>query len=100
MPGYKSKSTSIWLDEGAVTLDFVLNPEFSVKGSLLQNVYECNCDSKSKLEFVQFLWGSHLEVFFFFIVIIGFLFLLFRRRIKGKISTTRQSTGAKRSVVV
>ncbi|GAU13309.1 hypothetical protein TSUD_42630 [Trifolium subterraneum] len=31
MPGYKSKNTSIWLDEGAMTLDFVLDPEVSVK---------------------------------------------------------------------
>ncbi|KAG4908009.1 hypothetical protein JHK84_056529 [Glycine max] len=27
MPGYKSKNTTIWLDEGPVTLDFVLDPE-------------------------------------------------------------------------
>lgn len=95
MPGYKSKNTSIWLDEGAMTLDFVLDPEVSIKGSVLQNVYDCNCDSKSKLEFVQFLWGSHFEVFFIFIVILGFLCLLFQRRKKVK-----QSTGAKRTVVV
>ncbi|XP_045809378.1 carboxypeptidase SOL1 isoform X2 [Trifolium pratense] len=102
MPGYKSKNTSIWLDEGAMTLDFVLDPEVSVKlkGGILENVHDCNCDSKSKLEFVQFLWGSHLEVFFVFIVILGFLCLLFQRRKKVKISTSKQSTGAKRTVVV
>jgi carboxypeptidase D len=99
MPGYKSKNTSIWLDEGAMTLDFVLDPEVSVKG-ILQNVYDCNCDSKSKLEFVQFLWGSHFEVFFVFIVILGFLCLLFQRRKRVKISTSKQSTGAKRTVMV
>jgi len=100
MPGYKSKNTSIWLDEGAMTLDFVLDPEVSVKGGILQNVYDCNCDTKSKLEFVQFLWGSHFEVFFIFIFILGFLCLLFQRRKKVKFSTTKQSTGAKRTVVV
>ncbi|XP_027189787.1 carboxypeptidase SOL1 isoform X2 [Cicer arietinum] len=100
MPGYKSKNTSIWLDEGAMSLDFVLDPEVSVKGSILRNVYDCNCDSKSKLEFVEFLLGSHLEVFFVFIVILGFLCFLFQRRKKVKFSTTKQSTGAKRTVVV
>lgn len=92
MPGYKSRNTTIWLDEGAMTLDFVLDPEVSVKGGILQNVYDCNCDGKSKLEFVEFLWGSHLEVFFVFIVILGFLCLLFQKRKKVKISTTKQRT--------
>ncbi|CAI8604313.1 unnamed protein product [Vicia faba] len=92
MPGYKSRNTTIWLDEGAMTLDFVLDPEVSMKGSILQNVYDCNCDSKSKLEFVEFLWGSHLEVFFVFFVILGFLCLLFQKRKKVKYSTTKQRT--------
>lgn len=99
MPGYKSKNTSIWLNEGPMTLDFVLEPEVSVKGSVLQNVYDCNCDSKCKGEFVQFLWGSHLEVYLVLVVVLGFLCLLFQRRIKVKFST-RQSTGPKRTVVV
>ncbi|KAK7279787.1 hypothetical protein RJT34_24845 [Clitoria ternatea] len=98
MPGFKSKNISIWLDDGPVTLDFVLDPEISVKGSVLQNVYDCNCNSKNKLEFAQFLWGTHLEVYFVFIVILGFLCFLFQRRVKGKFST--RSVGAKRSVVV
>ncbi|RDX84508.1 Carboxypeptidase SOL1, partial [Mucuna pruriens] len=86
MPGYKSKNTTIWLD-GAVTLDFVLDPEVSIKGTVLQNVYDCDCNSKCKQEFVQFLWGAHLEVF-----------LVFIRRAKVKFSTSRQLAGAKRSV--
>ncbi|KAL9317696.1 hypothetical protein ACSQ67_014213 [Phaseolus vulgaris] len=43
MPGYKSKNTTIWLDDGPVTLDFVLDPEVSVKGSVLQNACDCDC---------------------------------------------------------
>ncbi|KAK7391212.1 hypothetical protein VNO78_19624 [Psophocarpus tetragonolobus] len=100
MPGYKSKNTTIWLDEGPVTLDFVLDPEVSVKGSVLQNVYDCDCNSKSKQEFVEFLWGAHLEVFFVLIVILGFLLVLFQRRAKVKFSTSRQLVGAKRTVQV
>ncbi|XP_019427261.1 PREDICTED: carboxypeptidase SOL1-like [Lupinus angustifolius] len=94
MPGYKSKNTSIWLDEGPVTLDFVLDAEVSVKGSVLQNVYDCNCNSKCRQEFVQFLWGVHLELYFGFILVLGFFCLLFQRRVKAK------SSRAKRILVV
>ncbi|KAL2324664.1 hypothetical protein Fmac_023722 [Flemingia macrophylla] len=100
MPGYKSKNTTIWLDEGPVTLDFVLDPEISVKWSVLQNVYACNCNGKSKQEFVQFLGGAHLEVYFALIVILGFLFLLLQRRAKVKCSTSRHLPVAKRTVEV
>ncbi|CAL0316050.1 unnamed protein product [Lupinus luteus] len=94
MPGYKSKNTTIWLDDGPMTLDFVLDPEVSVKGSVLQNVYDCNCNSKCRQEFVQFLWGAHLELYFGFILILGLLCILFQRRVKAK------SSRAKRTVVV
>lgn len=101
MPGYKPKNTTIWLDEGPVTLDFVLDPVVSVKASVLQNVPDCNCNSTSKQEFAQFLWGTHLEFYFVFIAILGFLFLLLlRRRAKVKFSTSRQLGGAKRTVEV
>jgi len=100
MIGYKSKNTTIWLDDGPVSLDFVLDPEVSAKGSVLQNVYDCDCGSKSTEEFVQFLWGAHLEVFFILIVILGFLLFLFRRRAKVKVSTSRQLSGSKKTVEV
>ncbi|TYK04505.1 carboxypeptidase SOL1 isoform X2 [Cucumis melo var. makuwa] len=32
MPGYKSKDTSIWLEEGAMSVDFVLDPDTTAKG--------------------------------------------------------------------
>ncbi|XP_052730394.1 carboxypeptidase SOL1 isoform X5 [Vigna angularis] len=100
MIGYKSKNTTIWLDDGPVTLDFVLDPEVSIKESVLQNVYDCDCNSKSTQEFVQFLWGAHLEVFFILIVILGFLLFLFRRRAKIKVPTSRQLSGSKKTVEV
>lgn len=93
MPGYKSKSTSIWLDEGPMTVDFILEPEVAVKGTILQNVYDCNCISKSRLDFVEFFGGAHLEIYFVLILILGFLCLLLRRfRVN--------SAGAKRRAVV
>ncbi|XP_057734608.1 carboxypeptidase SOL1 isoform X1 [Arachis stenosperma] len=100
MPGYKSKNTTIWLDEGAVSLDFVLDPEFTVKGSVLQNDYDCNCNNKRTLEFVHFLGGFHLELYLIFIATLGFLCLLLLRRGKLKFSTQRLSPVAKRTAVV
>ncbi|KAJ7974004.1 Carboxypeptidase SOL1 [Quillaja saponaria] len=60
MPGYKSKTTCIRLDEGLTTVDFVLDPEVTVKG----NVHECNCGSNNRLDLVKFLSGGHWEVYF------------------------------------
>ncbi|XP_028799970.1 carboxypeptidase SOL1 isoform X1 [Neltuma alba] len=92
MPGYKSKNTSIWLDEGPATVDFILDPEVAVKGAVLQNIYDCNCSNKCKLDFVEFLWGAHLEVYLVLILILGFLCFV-QRRIRGN------SMGSKRIAV-
>lgn len=81
MPGYKSKSTTIWLDERPMTVDFILDPEVAVKGAVLQNVYDCNHSIKSRLALVEFHWGAHLKVYFVLILILGFL-CLFQRRVR------------------
>ncbi|GMY29499.1 carboxypeptidase SOL1 isoform X2 [Fagus crenata] len=100
MPGYKSRSTFIWLEEAAMTLDFVLDPEVTHKGSLLRSGCECDCGNKSRLEFVGFLWGGHLEVCFILIVVVGFLCFLFQRRMKSNFSKHRQVVVPKRPVGV
>ncbi|XP_054809779.1 carboxypeptidase SOL1 isoform X3 [Prosopis cineraria] len=92
MPGYKSKNTSIWLDKGPMTVDFILDPEVSVKGAVLQNIYDCNCSTKCKLGFVEFPWGAHLEVCFVLILILGFI-CFYQRRIRVN------SVGPKRTAV-
>lgn len=80
--GYKSRNTCIWLEEAAMTLDFVLDPEVTLNkgGSLPRSDCECDCGNTSKLEFVDFIWGSHLGVFVILIVVVGFLYLLLLRR--------------------
>lgn len=100
MPGYKSRSTFIWLEEAAMTLDFVLDPEVTHKGSLLRSGCECDCGNKSRLQFVGFLWGGHLEVCFILIVVVGFLCFLFQRRMKSNFSKHRQVVVPKRPVGV
>ncbi|KAK1553634.1 hypothetical protein Q3G72_001381 [Acer saccharum] len=51
MPGYKSKSTVIWLEEGAITVDFILDPGGTPKGNLLRNI--CDCDYYGKENEIQ-----------------------------------------------
>ncbi|KAI9112644.1 hypothetical protein K1719_016310 [Acacia pycnantha] len=91
MPGYKSKNTSIWLDEGLMTVDFILDPEVAVKGAVLLNIYDCNCSKKCRHDFVEFLWGAHLEVYLVLILILGFLCFL-QRRIRGNYSVRIKRT--------
>ncbi|KAI4346545.1 hypothetical protein L6164_007434 [Bauhinia variegata] len=84
MPGYKPKSTTISLNEGPVTFNFVLDPEDTIKG----------------IEFADIFWGVHLEVYFALIVILGFLCLIFKGRMKANVLKQRQSGGAKRPAMV
>ncbi|XP_060673306.1 carboxypeptidase SOL1 [Ziziphus jujuba] len=39
-PGYRSKTTSIWLEEAATTVDFILDPEVTPEGNLLRSACE------------------------------------------------------------
>ncbi|KAJ7969773.1 Carboxypeptidase SOL1 [Quillaja saponaria] len=100
IPGYKSKTTCIWLDEGPMTVDFVLDPEVTLKGNVLQSVNGCNCSSQNRFEFVEFFSGGHLEVYSIVIVVLGFLLLLFQRRMKFNLSKHSRSAGPKRTAVV
>ncbi|GMN48660.1 hypothetical protein TIFTF001_017814 [Ficus carica] len=47
-PGYRAKTTHIWLEEAATTVDFVLDPEVTPNGNLLRSACECNCGSLSR----------------------------------------------------
>ncbi|KAK7851799.1 carboxypeptidase sol1 [Quercus suber] len=96
MPGYKLRSTCIWLDEAAMTLDFVLEAEVTLKENLLRSGCECDCGNTIRLEFVDFLLGGHLEVCFILIIIVGFLCFLFQSRMKSNLSKHRQVVGPKR----
>ncbi|KAK0575530.1 hypothetical protein LWI29_002209 [Acer saccharum] len=98
MPGYKSKSTVIWLEEGAITVDFILDPDGTPKGNLLRNI--CDCDyygSKSKVAVLDYFWGFHFEICFVLIVFLAFLCFLFKRRMK--FSLLKQRPSPKRSVI-
>lgn len=97
MPGYKPKSTSIWLEETA-TADFILDPDSALKDNTPRSICDCSYDSKAKLVLLEFLLGFHMEVCFVLIVIGALLCFLLKRRLKFTLGKQKQSP--KRSVVV
>ncbi|XP_022133691.1 carboxypeptidase SOL1 isoform X2 [Momordica charantia] len=96
-PGYKSKNTSIWLGEGAMSLDFVLDPETTTKGKLMQNTWDCDC--YSRLDFVAYIWGHYFQAYVFLAVVLVFICFLFQRRMKFRLSKQRLVAVPKRIVV-
>lgn len=96
VPGYRSKTTNIWLEESAMTVDFILDPEVTLEGNLVRSACECNCGSLSRYEF-DFFQGAHFEVYAILILVLGVLCFLFQRRIKYNLSKQRH-LGPKRPV--
>ncbi|XVF39031.1 hypothetical protein PTKIN_Ptkin01aG0002900 [Pterospermum kingtungense] len=94
VPGYKSKATSIWSKEEAMTVDFILDPEEVTSegtGTLLRSICDCHCSGKNRLLSVEYFWGTHFEVYLALIVVLAFLCFLLRRRVKFNLSKHRQS---------
>ncbi|XP_021902412.1 carboxypeptidase SOL1 isoform X3 [Carica papaya] len=99
VPGYKLKTTSIWLGAEATTVDFILDPEVTPgDGKLLKSICDCNNEREARRVLAGFFWGPHLEIYFVLAVILAFLCILLQRRIKSNLSRSRQIT--KRSIVV
>ena len=80
VPGYKSKTTVIWLKESATNVNFELDPE-------VFDIWDMNI-----------IWGTRLEVYLLMIVVAGFLMLLSRRTIRRL--QQRQLSRLKRPVEV
>lgn len=97
MPGYKSKSTTIWMDEKAISLDFILEPDITTGENTLGSICDCY-DGKSKLLMVEYLAGFHFEVYFILVLILAFLCLILMRRMKHNIVKLRHSP--KRSAAI
>ncbi|KAF8025010.1 hypothetical protein BT93_F2000 [Corymbia citriodora subsp. variegata] len=99
MPGYKPKATTIWLEEGAMTLDFILDPVVIPVENQLKSVCDCSCSGQSSIELMGFVWNAHLGVYFLLIVIVlALICILFRRRMP--ILKHRQTGVLKKPVVV
>lgn len=98
MPGYKSKTTRIWLDEEATNVDFILEPEGTTKGKLLRSI--CY-DTITRLGPAESFWGFHLEIYLLLIIFAALLCFLIRRRVRSfSLSKHKQSGVPRRTNVV
>ncbi|KAL6213880.1 hypothetical protein ACLB2K_013319 [Fragaria x ananassa] len=82
VPGYKSKTTVISLEESGTNVDFIFDPEVD-----------------RRWDSMSIIWGPRLEVYLLIIVVAGFLLFLCRRRTISRLKQ-RQLAGLKRPVVV
>ncbi|XP_023535515.1 carboxypeptidase SOL1 isoform X2 [Cucurbita pepo subsp. pepo] len=95
MPGYKSKNTSIWLEEGAMSVDFILDPDTTTKGKVMQN---CDCYGGHGVDFVGYIWGHYYEAYIFLAVVLVFICFLFQK-MKSRLPKQRLVALPKRIVV-
>lgn len=93
VPGYKSKTTVISLEESGTNVDFILDPEVNTRGTLLRSACDCSWDS------MNIIWRTPLEVYLLLIVITVFLLFLCKRKTFNRLKQ-RQFVGSKRTVVV
>ncbi|GAB4845184.1 suppressor of los1-1 [Ancistrocladus abbreviatus] len=100
MPGYKSKSTLLFLEEEATAADFILDPEITTAGKTVQGSCDCSCNSKSSLEMVDIFVKPQFEVSLLLIVIVVFFLFLLRRKVNLNLPKQRQMMGSKRPIVV
>ncbi|KAL0432772.1 UNVERIFIED_CONTAM: Carboxypeptidase SOL1 [Sesamum latifolium] len=99
MPGYRSKSACVVLGEGAVKVDFVLDPEISHNGTQPLLDSGCGFDSKTGFQVLDFLPASQLEISMLLILILAFFCFLMKRRVRPNHLNHKQSVGARRVVV-
>ncbi|KAM0933453.1 putative carboxypeptidase-like, regulatory domain superfamily [Dioscorea sansibarensis] len=101
MPGFQSKRTRVLVEDEATSLDFILIPEEdSVKQEEIMNNYICSCGGKDKLELVEFLRGTHFEIYLFIFITVVFLFYLLKRKNMFKFIKHLQFLTHRRHIVI
>lgn len=96
VPGYKSKTTAIWLGDGAAALDFILDPRVTTEGT--SGIRACDCNSEHQNKLLLVIWGVHLEVYLVIFIALAFIFFLVKRR--TKFNLVKHRPPSKRSVSV
>lgn len=101
MPGYKPKSACVVLGEGALTVDFVLDPETSTTHEGGQHLEDSGCyfENKSSFQVIDFLPAPQLEISVLLILMLGFLWFLMKRRVRPNHLNQKQILAPKRAVV-
>lgn len=102
IPGYKPKSTIIWLEETA-TADFILDPDITLQGNTLGSICDCSLMVRQRLSCWSFFGVPHWSLFCFDCYCgIRLLFIKDETEIhswKTKTVNERVSCGIKRSSV-
>ncbi|XP_021852669.1 carboxypeptidase SOL1 isoform X2 [Spinacia oleracea] len=99
-PGYKSKSTTIYLEEEATTGDFILEPESNSVGGVVETGCPCSVNSKNRFEVVDILAHPQMEISLVIIVALAFLLLLYKRKLCFSLRKHRQLAVPKRPILV
>ena len=101
LPGYRPKTTPILLEDEAVSLDFILEPEDGDAGRRIQ-IGDCDCDfhGVENLELVEILRRTHMEVYLPVFLFLLFLYFLSKRKAIFRFVKQRQSSSHRRLVVV
>ncbi|XP_010261030.1 PREDICTED: carboxypeptidase SOL1 isoform X2 [Nelumbo nucifera] len=81
MPGYKSKTTRILLEEEAMSVDFILDPvENPQLRKQVGSACDCSCDDKTNFELVKYFGVTYLEISLVVAFILAFLCFLLKRK--------------------
>lgn len=88
MEGLRPKATRIVLEEEAVNLDFILDPN-GANGQmrLLRNDCGCRCDDDKPFH----IQGAHLELYLPVLFLLLVFYLLFKRKTASKFATYRHT---------
>ncbi|XP_043696649.1 carboxypeptidase SOL1 isoform X2 [Telopea speciosissima] len=97
MPGYQSKSTHILLEDEAMSVDFVLDPEDDLQMHLQPR---SSCNDNHKLELLKIFGKIHLEIPLVAAFILAFLCFLLKRKPIVNLLKNRQLAGQKRPAAV
>ncbi|CAN8235503.1 unnamed protein product [Cochlearia groenlandica] len=95
-PGYRPKTTTVWLGENAVTADFILVPEASSGGKRLRSM--CDCSSCGQPLLMRFFTETYNGITLMLVVVVAFLCFLLQRRVRFNMLKHRQSS--RRSITV
>lgn len=100
LPGYRTRTTPILLQDKDVSLDFILEPEDGEADRRTQiGDYFCDCEGKN-LKMVGILKRTNLGVYFAIVAILLFLLLLLKRKPVLRFLKQKHSPSPRRLVVV
>jgi len=84
MEGFRSKSTRIVLEQGAVNLDFILDPDGA---DVLGNDYGCRCGNDMMFHVQE----AHIWLYLLVLCVLLTLYLVFKRKTASRLLAYRYS---------